>query len=243
MSRLLMVAASVIVLTGCGAGTSTVTVTSTASTGSQTRAAPSTVVSTSTSQPAATATTATTASTARPLSCPPGEVPNAEGVVCVRTATSTSPPACPGGKTFGDGECAPAYMTDPSACPSSRAYNSGQCAGGTPAGGNGQSYPSPNACIPKPAGDTDPNHDECPAGEITRGQAVRDQGCVGVADHGAIYWTPACDVGPVATYGLPCEDLIPVGGGYVAFYAGVRAATDVTGTNLWTPACLQAAGG
>ena len=203
---------------------------------------------TTTTRPAAppgtaAATPTTTASTARQPSCPPGEVPNAEGVVCVSTATSTSPPACPGGKTFGDGECAPAYVTDPSACPSSSAYNSGKCAGGTPAAGNGQSYPSPNACIPKPAGDTDPNHDKCPAGEITRGQAVRDQGCVGVADHGAIYWPPACDVGPVATYGLPCEDLIPVGGGYVAFYAGARAATDVTGTNLWTPACLQAAGG
>jgi len=226
------------VLAGCGTQ---------AQSTNNTPASTSRTITTNTMQKAAPAGTAaattTTTSTTRQLSCPTGEVPNAEGVVCVRTATSTSPPACPGGKAFGDGECAPASMPDPSACPSSSAYNSGQCAGGTPAAGNGQSYPSPNACIPKPAADTDPNHEKCPAGEITRGQAVQDQGCVGVADHGAIYWPPACDAGPVATFGLPCEDLIPIRGGYVAFYAGARAASDVTGTNLWTPACLQAAGG
>src|SRR5947209_2360435 len=85
-----------------------------------------------------------------------------------------------------------------------------------------QSTMSPDAaqCIPLPADDTDPSHDGCPAGQITRLQAVTDQGCFG---HGgntpdSAYWEPACSnyqlqSVPIVLYGLPCE-LIWTGSDY-----------------------------
>jgi hypothetical protein len=226
-------------IAGCGGQARTVTVT----TSQTTSTTSSSTTSATTSAPPSTASVPTTATTSTASSsvpswvvaartgCPPGEM--------LLTTMSNGQPAPYGNDgcaVSSSGECASSEPTcDPANAPGGTTTQATPptTTATTTAAPEPTAAPDATQCISLPEGDTNPNHVGCPAGQITRLQAVADQGCYGQGSNpvGA-YWTSVCDDDllnsvPIALYGLPCE-LIQTGANY----------SGPAGGDIWSPACF-----
>ena len=253
------IASAVVVMAaaGCGAAqtvTQTRTVIVTASTTrravTRTHASPN-----STTHSMAGSATGTRTATYDTSGCPSGEfdaLPTQGGgcwpdsVEGVPPQALPNPSSCPAGRAPSDGGCAPARQVSTAtaaACPPGEARGLG-------VGASQACFPSPNECIPIPANMDHLNNPGCPVNEISRGQAVYEQGCYGLNDNGTVQWSSLCpepptsNDPPASTFGLPCELLVDESGNgngpYVPFFSGTTMATyapDVYGQTYWTPAC------